>query len=104
MITLDDKIREIDRLIVDEKRMTGRRNGILAAVAADLRARQAGAGSAAIKAIERRIESVDRALDEGRDRTGPVFGVGEEVIGRWSVLRQALELLAEVDQDEEQDR
>lgn len=65
----------------------------LKAVAKDLRAQMPGASNETLLALQRRI--ADAAGTKGTDALGfsppALAGIGQEVIGRWPVIRQALE-------------
>lgn len=66
---------------------------ILKAVAEDLRARTNGAAGDARRELGRRIAAAVRTSDGMPNSTfaNAVLGVGQELIGRWPVVEQALE-------------
>jgi hypothetical protein len=100
MIELAEQIDAVTRLLDDFR---GWRNEpgcveyrtycALKQIAKDLRARQPEAPGLALQALQRRI--ADAATTKGRNGlgfdAGALAGIGEECIGRWAVLRQALE-------------
>lgn len=64
---------------------------LLKVLARDLRAAAAGAGPTAMASLEHRVESAKRQKARiGYYEIGTLQGIGEEVIGRWPVLRRAL--------------
>lgn len=101
-ITVEEKLAEVDRIVSEmgfrERRAEGgvcdrdcRTREVLKAVAADLRGRLDAAPSAAATTIQRRIDSLYRSRTVlGYDRDGLV-GLGQELIGRWPIIKQALE-------------
>lgn len=96
MITLDEKIEIVERFIRDRRDASNgtkqdHDRAILCAIASDLRARQATAPSAAEDQIERRLRGVRNAQERGDDLTGAKMSLANEIMGRWPVIRQALE-------------
>jgi hypothetical protein len=99
--TAEEKIEELERAIGALRR--GKMPGaaaveVLKEIAKDLRARQPGAAGAALLALQRRI------ADAAATRTGvngvgfdpnALLGIGQEIIGRWATVRQALERFEE---------
>lgn len=97
MIGLPEKLAAVERLI--EEFRWARNDPLnaehatfitLKAIAADLRAQEPEAKSTALRELERRIEAVNNAKAHGYIG-GAMIGVGEELIGRWPVVRLALE-------------
>lgn len=85
--TTHEKLNEVERLIEEERRMTGRRNELMRAVAADLRARMDGEPSVALFELERCVAAMKR--EEGR--IGFRLRAAQELLARWAVVKQALE-------------
>ena len=76
-----------------------RRFELLKALAADTRARLEGAPSAAMSALQSRLDAVDRSktgLGYSRDR---LISTAEELIARWPVVKQSLELFGHTAED-----
>lgn len=97
MITDDDKLAEIERLIQQIKTMPfsedrDRRTKVFAAVAADIRGRRRGAPSVALHELLRRLTSARRSKTRLGYESGAMIGLGEELIGRWPVVEMALDL------------
>ena len=91
VITLDEKIAKIGRLIAEERRATGSKNLVLAAIYADLTARCEYAPSVAIVELDRRMAIVKHSKTTGGYGNGQLVSLAQEVISRWAVVRQALE-------------
>lgn len=64
---------------------------VLRAVAADIRGRLETAPSVALVELERRMAAVSRAKTRLGYENGALVGVAQELIGRWPVVKQALE-------------
>jgi len=100
--TVEEKLREIERLIIFEKRSSGYRNEILKSIASDLRARMPAAPSTAVRCLEERLLSLKRSTDAD-SRIRAQTGVVQEFVGRWPLIKQALEVFeAEEDCDAKQ--
>jgi len=104
-MTLQDQIDAIDHLINDFRWARNETYCIehdiylaLKEIAKDLRARLPAAPSDALLALQRRI--ADAAATKGPAMQGfdrsALAGIGEEVIGKWPVIRQALERFGSV--------
>jgi hypothetical protein len=100
-VTLQDQIDAVTRLL-DDFRWARNEPGCaehrtwlaLKEMAKDLRARLPEAPGLALAALQRRI--ADAAATKGGNGglgfdAGALAGIGQEVIGRWPVVRQALE-------------
>lgn len=97
--TTQEKLAEVERLIEEERRMTGRRNEVLRSIGADLRGRLEDAPTVTLVELERRMVGVVRSKRGGHYDDGNMIGLAQEVVGRWTSIRQALERFgAEVDQ------
>lgn len=98
-MTIEEKLIELERLIQQEIRMTGKRNPALAAVCADLRGRIDSAPSAAMVDIERRIVALARTKTKTGYDPHALHFVGEGVAVHWPTVKQALERFgAEIEQ------
>lgn len=93
VVTLDEKISKIGRLIADERRTSGgHKNEVLSAIYADLTARSEHAPSVAIVELDRRVAIVKHSKIPGEGYgSGQMISLAQEVIARWAVVRQALE-------------
>ena len=87
--------------LIDETRLTMEGVGdhhrlkVLRAIGADLRGRLEGVPNQALLELERRLLSAEKSKTRlGRER-GAMIGVAEELIGRWPVVKQALERFGE---------
>ena len=99
-VTLSDQIDAISRLL-DDFRWARNEPGCiehqtwqaLKEIAKDLRARQPAAPGLALNALQRRIADAAATKTNGGMGFDPgaLAGIGQEVIGRWSVIRQSLE-------------
>lgn len=84
--TTAEKLDEVERLLrVDP------RNEVLKGIAADLRARLEGSPSAALVTLERVIVAAARAKTPVGYPHNHLVQVAEHVLGRWSLIKQALE-------------
>jgi len=99
-VTLDEKIHLIGRMIAAEKK-AGRSTTVLSAIHADLEARSPHAPSVALVELDRRINIMKRSKIPGIGYgNGQMVSVAQEVVSRWSVLRQALEMFgAAIEED-----
>jgi hypothetical protein len=91
-VSLSDQIAEVEDLIRYFRTYapgTPRRMSTLKSIAADLRTRLPEVSSTAVVEIERRMAALERNGRHGD--VGAKVGIAEEVIGRWPVIRQALE-------------
>lgn len=89
--TTHEKLSEVERLI-EQQRSAGSRNEVLIEIAKDLRGRLAGAPSVALLQLERRLAATQhRRFEPVRSQIDAVVGVGEELIARWPIVKQALE-------------
>lgn len=94
--TTQEKLIEMDAMIDALRKIAisqddYRRLRIIRSVAADLRGRLECAPSVALAEIERRITFAYRnKTRSGYDRDA-LIGLGEELIGRWPLIKQALE-------------
>lgn len=87
---LIEAFRHTSRTEEDERRIV-----VFKAIAADLRARLSTAPSVALHEIERRMTAVRRhPVGSGSARVNAQVGVAEELVGRWPVVKQALEQFA----------
>lgn len=89
-----DRAEEVEALIKDVR--TGRAGKervleALKAAAGDLRARCDGAGGAALEALQGRVANLVSTRTSDGWNPESVRGIGQEVVGRWPVIRQALE-------------
>ena len=64
---------------------------ILKSLAADLRGRIGGTPHIAMVELERRITSAMKSKTNLGYENGAMVGVGEELMGRWPTVKQALE-------------
>ena len=94
--TIQEMLAEVE-LLAKQDLANGNRNKILGAIALELRAMLPGAAVQAVASLERRLEVVQRRREEDRPITEVVpavqsalAGVGEEVSGKWPLIRQAL--------------
>ena len=96
LFTTAEKLSQIEQIIKMLRRMSATENDnhqlyVIKSVAADLRGRLDNAPSIALIEIERRIGAVFRRRIEAEDDHGALVGVGQELVGRWPTVRQALE-------------
>lgn len=96
LFTTDEKMAALEKLIETLRRTANgvednERIRIMGAIATDLRARINAAPTVALTQIERRMTAVMRHKTRLGYETGTMVGFAEEVIGRWSVVKQALE-------------
>ena len=92
IITLDEKIAKIGRLIQEERKATGNKNEILSEIYADLTARSEHAPSVALVELDRRMAIVKHSKIPGQGYgNGQLVSLAQEVVCRWAVVRQALE-------------
>ena len=66
---------------------------ILKSIAADLRGRIGGTPHIAMVELERRITGAMRSKTNLGYENGAMVGISEELIGRWAIVKQALEKL-----------
>lgn len=92
MITTQEKLDEVERLIEECWRLTKQRNPCLNAIAEDLRGRLEGAPSVAVVELERRLDHLKQHPGAGPDRIKAVITVAEQLVCRWPTVKQALEL------------
>lgn len=100
MVTLQEKIDAVEAVIedlrwarnADEGRLR-RRHAALRAVAADLRARLAGAPTIVEVALEQRMRAVQRSKTMLGYGNGAMVGLAQELVARWPAVKQGLELL-----------
>ena len=100
LFTTSEKLGQIERIIQMLRRMAATENDeyqidVIKSVAADLRGRLDSAPSIAVLELQRRIGAVYRRRAEDGDDYDAMKGVGEELIGRWPTVRQALEQFGE---------
>lgn len=100
LFTTAEKLGVVEAMIEDMRRQASgdddfERLAVLRSVASDLRARFAGAPSAALAELERRMAAVARAKNEHRHDGTAVLGLGQELVSRWAVVKQALERFGE---------
>lgn len=108
MITEQDKLDYIENLIPAARKIRGPDSdsvALLSAIAKDIRARLNAAPCVALVQLQRRID--DRAASLANKnvdhRIATSVSVAEELIGRWPVVKQALERFgAEVDAERTQ--
>lgn len=100
--TVAEKIEVVDNLIESLRWTRSERATrshvtylILKAIAADLRGRAPEAAGEAQKSLYRRIEAAKRANNGRHYDPGMMFGIAEELIGRWATVEQALERFGE---------
>lgn len=99
MITIDEKIEMLEGIIKqyrwarNEEPMSAPRQILdaLRSIVADLRARKATAPNAAEQQIERRLRGIHNAQERGDNPDGAKISMANEVMGRWPVIKQALE-------------
>lgn len=90
--TLEEKIAEVERLIVEERRLTGRAGSeVLRAIAADLRARLDFRPSVALVDIERRVAAVAHSKSSTGYDPAKLHVLGEGTAVYWPIIKQALE-------------
>lgn len=89
-ITLQEQIAEVEHLLIAERRK-GTRSDALRAIAADLRGRIDGAPSATATFLQRRINSVQQSKTSTGYHQGALIALGQEFIGHWPTIKQALE-------------
>lgn len=99
MISTEDKIAAVERLITDlrwaryDPAVPEHATFLaLKEIARDLRGRTPGAPSKALLALQRRLANAAASKTKGNgfDR-GALAGIGEETIARWPCIRQSLE-------------
>lgn len=100
MFSNQEKLTEVEAIIEAMRQMPGsaetqERICILGAIASDFRARLDAAPTIALTQIERRITSAMRHKTALGYENGTMVGIAEEVIGRWAVVKQALEKFGE---------
>lgn len=102
MITLEQKIKFVEGLLIAERRYERSRNPILKAIAADLRARLSGAPSRARVALWKKLETVKRTKVKTQQYDdGQMISLAHEIVGQWPVVDQALERFgAEIEKGE----
>lgn len=96
LFTTQEQLLEVEHMIEalrsfensDEDR---HRIRILGSIASDLRGRLGRAPNVALIELERRIAAAVRSKTRLGYANGTMVGIGEELIGRWSTVRQALE-------------
>lgn len=97
LFTTQEKLSVVEGLIEAFRRSGGDsddnryRLRVMAAIASDLRGRLEQAPNIALTELERRIAAVVRSKTPLGYGNGPLVGVGEELIGRWPIVKQALE-------------
>ena len=96
LFTTEEKLREVENLI-EAIRQTSRsdaddrRLAVMKALATDLRGRLDTAPNIALTELERRVAAAVRSKSSLGYKNGAMVGLGEELIGRWPTVRQALE-------------
>lgn len=68
---------------------------IMREIAADIRRRLPGSSDAAIQSFERRIDDAKRRKTAIGYDSRALIGIGQETIGRWPIIREALLAQAE---------
>lgn len=95
VFTLHEQLEEIERLIEAEKDKGGVADNISLAIqrsiASDIRARINHDGSVTKAALEQRLHFMRRSKTPLGYSNGSMVGVAQELIGRWPVVKQALE-------------
>lgn len=91
LCTTQEKLDEIERLIITERKFAGMDVYVLKAIAADLRARLEGTPSAALADVERRVVAVARSRSPRGYDPAKLHVLGEGVAVHWPVIKQALE-------------
>lgn len=96
LFTTAEKLGVVDAMIDDLRRDAAgdddfERLAVLRSVAADLRARLAGAPCVALTELERRMAAVARSKTALGHDNGALVGLGQEIIARWPCVKQALE-------------
>lgn len=89
--TTQEKLAEIERLIIEAKRHTGTTSPVLAAIAQDLRARANGYPTVALTDVERRVNAVVRSKTMTGYSPAKLHELGEGVVVHWPAVKQALE-------------
>ena len=92
VVTTQEKLDFVERLLIDERRDSGHRNEILKALASDLRGRLSGAPTVALVELERRMIAAKHSKTSNGYSGGAMVGLAEELIGRWPSVKQSLEL------------
>lgn len=93
VITTEEKIGVVDRLILSEKRHGNPAIAeVLKSIAADLRARIDCAPSVALIDIDRRVVAVKRSQTNGGYDPHALHELGQGVAQHWPAIKQALEL------------
>lgn len=93
--TTQEKIAEIERLIMEAKRHAGAASPVLAAIAQDLRARANGYPNVALTDVERRVNAVVRSKTITGYSPAKLHELGEGVVVHWPAVKQALEQFQE---------
>lgn len=89
--TTQEKLAEIERLIIEGKRHTGTTSPVLAAIAQDIRARANGYPNVALTDVERRVNAVIRSKTMTGYSPAKLHELGEGVVVHWPLVKQALE-------------
>ena len=107
MISDAERLTSIERLIEERRKQFGhgdRLAEIWVSVAKDIRARMDQAPNVALAELERRMKAVYRSKTALGYSQGALQGVAEELIGRWPVVKQALERFGvEIEKEVEKD-
>ena len=100
-LTLAEALAEVEGLIEDFRWARGnpplpeeRTYRALKQIATDLRGRDPDAIPIAARELQRRVDAAIRSKTEHGYDANTLRTLGEELIGRWSTVQQALELLA----------
>lgn len=89
--TTQEKLAEIERLIIAERRLTGGNCDVLKSIAAELRGRVEGAASIALHDVGHRVVAVARSKSSTGYDPAKLHVLGEGVAVHWETIRQALE-------------
>ena len=96
LFTTQEKLSTVESLIEAFRRIEKNddnyhRLQVLGSIASDLRGRLNVAPSVALTELERRITAAIRSKTKHGYENGAMVGLGEELIGRWPCVKQALE-------------
>jgi len=92
VFTTQEKLAEVERLIMESKRLTGADAAVLKAIAQDLRGRANGSPSVALYDVQRRVDAVARSKSSTGYDKAKLHELGEGVAVHWSTIKQALEM------------
>lgn len=95
--TDDDRLAELDHMIRSLKAagVQPERIAVYSSLASEVRARRPGIAADALRELSRRMDDLVKTKTALGYNSGALCGIAQELIGRWAVVKLALELFEE---------